>query len=137
MSFLHFYSFSRLKVLLVAVLALQLTACLNVSGSDGGVNPNPSPISDNNSVINMLGLTWTAPSEREDGTALSLSEIAGYRIYYGVEAGNYQNEIDINDITADQTQVADLASGTYHVVMTTIDTDGRESSYSPEVVITL
>jgi len=138
MSFLHF-GYSRFKVLLFVVLALQLAACSGGDGggsidSIGGINPNPNT---NPTIINLLGLNWTAPSEREDGTALSLSEIAGYRIYYGVETDNYQNQVDVNDTSADQTQVADLASGTYYVVMTTIDTDGRESAYSSEIVITL
>jgi len=141
MPFSHFYGFSCLKILLFVVLALQLAAC---SGGDGGniasgidSSINPTGIDSNPKVYNVLGLTWAAPSEREDGTGLSLSEIAGYRIYYGTEAGDYQNKIDINDTSADQAQVTDLAVGTYYVVMTTIDTAGIESSYSLEVEIVL
>ncbi|VAW54750.1 hypothetical protein MNBD_GAMMA06-574 [hydrothermal vent metagenome] len=134
MSFLYFYSFLRVKLLLTVVLALHLAAC---SGGDGGEALGLSARNQNLAIANALNLTWTAPSEREDGTGLSLSEIAGYRIYYGPEAGDYQNQINIDDTSADDAQVTQLESGVYYVVMTTIDTDGRESAYSSEVVVQL
>ncbi len=133
MSFLHFYNFLRLRALLITILALYLAAC---AGGDGG---DAFSLSTKQSLVttNAFNLAWTAPSEREDGTGLSLSEIAGYRIYYGSEPGDYQSQINIDDTSADGAQATNLVSGTYYVVMTTIDTDGRESSYSTEVVITL
>ncbi len=117
MSFLRFYNISRLGYLLVCALVLPLVAC---SGGDGGA----------------AVLSWVAPSEREDATVLSLSEIAGYRIYYGVESGIYQDPIVINDHTATQAQLSGISSGAYFVVMTTVDVDGRESLWSaPEVEV--
>ncbi len=80
-------------------------------------------------------ITWTAPSMREDGSVLSLSEIAGYRAYYGTTAGDYQTQVDINDPTATEYTLADLSPGTYYIVLTTLDTDGRESLYSTEIVV--
>ena len=139
MSFLHFTSFFRLKNLFVVVLALQLTACLSgntpsedVSVLIGGSNDRASSLAGNS-----LSLTWVAPAAREDGTGLSLSEIAGYRIYYGTEPGNYPNRIDINDGSADQAEIPGLQPASYYVVVTTVDVDGRESSFSQEVVVTL
>ncbi len=138
MSCLHIYDFSRLKCLLMLVLIFSLVACAGGAGGDdgtgnlSGLNSNPS------GSIAALSLTWVAPSEREDNTGLSLSEIAGYRIYYGIETGNYQNQFEVNDGSADYAQIVDVPlSGAYYLVMTTIDTEGRESSYSSEVVVTL
>jgi len=68
---------------------------------------------------------------------LALSEIAGYRIYYGTVPGVYQSQIDINDQTVDQAQIVDIPLGTYYVVMTTIDAEGRESGYSSELAVTV
>ena len=120
MPYLRFYNFSRLNYLLVLIVVLFLVAC---SGGDGGSSSS--------------GLGWVAPSEREDGTGLSPSEIAGFRIHYGTESGNYSNTIDIDDHTATQAMLADVPSGTYFVVMTTVDTEGRESLFSaPEVEVT-
>jgi hypothetical protein len=83
------------------------------------------------------GLSWVAPTEREDGTALPLSAIAGYRIYYGLGSGVYNYQIDVNDPTATQDQLPSLFPGKYFIVMTTIDTDGRESEFSQEVEMTI
>ena len=120
MFFLHFYNFSRLSYLLALILVLPLVAC-----SGGGGDSSSSDLS------------WVAPSEREDGTGLSLSEIAGFRIYYGAETGVYQNQLNVNDSSATQAVLASIPSGTYFVVVTTVDTEGRESVFSSEVVVTL
>ncbi len=87
-----------------------------------------------------IGLSWTAPTEREDNTKITLSEIAGYRIYYGLAVTDsrgkvtydYQYQVDINDNQATSYTFTDLAPNTYHFVMTCIDTDGRESIYTPD-----
>jgi hypothetical protein len=126
MLFLHIYNSFRFKYLLALILFSTLIACTGGSGGDSSTANNSA-----------AGLSWVAPAEREDGTGLALSEIAGYRIYYGTTAGDYQNQIDINDHTVGQTQLSDLPVGTYYVVMTTIDTEGRESTYSSEVVVTV
>jgi hypothetical protein len=124
MFFLLFFNISRLRHLLVCVLLLSLVAC---SGGDGGL---PGSTGSTGSI------SWVAPSEREDATVLSLSDIAGYRIYYGVETGNYQERVVINDPSATQATIAGIPSGTFFAVITTVDTDGRESSWStPELKV--
>ena len=126
MSFLHFYNFSRLGYLLALILVLPLVAC---SGGDGG--------SSSSSSSNSAKLSWVAPSAREDNSVLILSDIAGFRIYYGARSGDYSNTVDIKDHTATQAVLAGLPSGTYFIAVTTVDVDGRESLYSAEVVITV
>ncbi len=83
-----------------------------------------------------LTLSWTAPVSRSDGTPLSLSEIAGYRIYYGSSAGNYPNSVDITNATATSASVSNVQAGNYYVVMTTYDTAGLESAQSGAVAKT-
>ena len=82
-----------------------------------------------------VNLSWVAPVERTDGTALALSEIAGYTVYYGTSKGNYPDSLSVNDISATSVTVTDLPIGTYYLVMTTRDTDGRESGYSSMTTI--
>ncbi len=123
-------TFLRLNYLLALILVLPLLAC---SAGDGGLAEDGSGAASSNAV----NLTWVAPSEREDGTGLSLSEIAGFRIYYGAKSGDYLNTIDVDDHTATQAVLAGIPSGTYFVAVTTVDVDGRESSYSSEVVVTV
>ena len=123
MSLLRFFcNFSHLSYLLALSLVFPLVGC---SGGDAG-SSDSSP-----------ALSWVAPSEREDGTGLGLSEIAGFRIYYGTESGNYSDTISIDDHSATQVMLAGIPSGTYYTVMTVVDTDGRESSFSaPEIEVT-
>jgi hypothetical protein len=75
-------------------------------------------------------LSWKAPVARNDGTPLSLADIDGYRIHYGNSSGNYTYHIDLADGTAQSVVLTDLTLGTYYLVMTTYDIDGRESNYS-------
>jgi len=80
-----------------------------------------------------LSLSWTAPVARADGTALSLSEIAGYTVYYGTSAGDYSNSIDVNGVSSTSVTITSLPVGTYYVVATTRDLNGRESLRSSMV----
>jgi hypothetical protein len=84
-----------------------------------------------------INLSWVAPSEREDNSALSMSEISGYKIYYGTTQGEYSNSIDVSDGTAEGYTITDLPSGVYYIVVTTIDTDGRESGFSGAININI
>jgi hypothetical protein len=83
-------------------------------------------------VTGSVNLSWTAPSQREDGKALSLGEIKGFRIYYGVSPGEYPIQIDIDGGNTNENTL-NMATGTYYFVLTTIDMDGRESGYSEMV----
>ena len=78
-------------------------------------------------------LNWTAPVARADGMALAMSEIAGYTVYYGTVAGNYPNSLKINDGSATSVNITNLPLGTYYMVVTTRDSDGRESVESSMV----
>jgi len=113
---------------------------IQISVSDGSARAQLSAFSIkvNKKVMTVatgsMNLSWTAPSTRADGTPLSLADIDGYRIYYGASKGNYPDYVQINDGTAQSARVTDLPVGSYNVVMTTFDGDGRESGYSPSVV---
>lgn len=77
-----------------------------------------------------INLSWVPPSEREDNSSISLSEIAGYNIYYGSSLGLYPNKVTINDGSAVGYTFLDFPAGRHYFVVTTIDTEGRESQNS-------
>ncbi len=85
------------------------------------------------SVNGVLQLTWVAPTENVDGSALT--DLAGYKIYYGTQSGNYSESVDVSDPGATQHDLT-VTMGTYYLAMTALDTDGNESAYSNEVVKT-
>ncbi|MBI5588815.1 MAG: PKD domain-containing protein [Deltaproteobacteria bacterium] len=75
-------------------------------------------------------LSWTAPTTNADGTALT--DLAGYKVYYGTSTGNYTQTINVGNVMT--YQVASLTDGgTYYFSVTAYDTAGNESGYSTEV----
>lgn len=87
-------------------------------------------------VSATVTLSWVAPSTRDDGSALSLSEIGGYRVYVGGASGQYDREITVDDPAATSAVVENLTAGQrYYLVVTTLDSEGQESAYSTEATI--
>jgi len=80
-----------------------------------------------------ISLDWTAPVARTDGTPITMSEIAGFTVYYGTSTGSYPNKLSVDDGSTTSATIADLPAGTYYLVVTTRDYEGRESGYSSEV----
>lgn len=113
------------KRLSAFVITLTLAACGSGGGGGEGVDAN------------TLLMSWTAPSKRADGSALQPTEISGYRIYYGTVKGIYPEKLFINTEQVVGADVADIPGGDYFIVLTTIDTNGRESDYSIEYEVSL
>jgi hypothetical protein len=80
-------------------------------------------------------LTWTPPTTRTDGTALT--NLAGYRLRYGNSPGNYANTVKITNPGLTSYVVTNLASGTWHFVLAAYDGAGLESSNSSPVSKTI
>jgi len=76
-------------------------------------------------------LSWTPPTENEDGTALI--DLAGYRIYWGVTPGNYTHSVTLNSPGFTTYVVDNLTAGTYEFVATSFNVAGIESVYSSPV----
>ena len=77
-----------------------------------------------------VSLSWEAPSTNEDGTPLT--DLAGYKIYYGIASGNYTQYVDAGNVTT--YTFTNLTGGqTYYFVVTAYNTARIESSYSNEV----
>ena len=73
-------------------------------------------------------LSWTPPTQNEDGTPLT--DLDGYRIYWGTTQGNYPNSITIDNEGLSSYVVDNLVPGTYVFVATSFNTAGVESVYS-------
>jgi len=74
-----------------------------------------------------INLAWNANNE---------SDLAGYRIYYGLTSGRYANSVFVGNVTS-QT-INNLSGGvTYYFAVTALDQAGNESQPSSEVSVTL
>ncbi len=82
-------------------------------------------------VTGVLTLSWVAPTENVDGTPLT--DLAGYRIYYGDNSRAYLNSADVNDGGATSYTLT-VPSGSYYVAMTALNLSGDESAYSNEIL---
>lgn len=76
-------------------------------------------------------LRWQAPTQNVDGTPLT--DLAGYRIYWGSTSRNYTGSHSINSPTTTQWEVT-VAPGEYYFALTAIDSENNESGYSNEVL---
>jgi len=109
-----------------------ISGCAEIDDPGGGgiFNPGGGP-------SGVLAINWVAPTEREDGTPLILSEIETYNLYYGNNPGDYQFTLDNANVTTDSVYISDFPGGTYYFVVTTVTYDGLESRYSEEIEINI
>ena len=76
-------------------------------------------------------LSWISAGKNADGTYLT--DLAGYKIYYGTELGNYLNTIEVGNVTS--YQINNLTDErTHFFAVTAYDTSGNESGFSQEIV---
>ncbi len=80
-------------------------------------------------------LSWTPPTENTDGSALT--DLAGYRIYYGTSSGNYTETVTINGAGLTSYQIDNLAPADWYFVITSFNSSNIESIYSNEVSKTI
>lgn len=73
-------------------------------------------------------LSWTAPTENTDGSALS--NLSGYRIRYGTSAGALTSTIVINNASVTTYVVENLAPATWYFAVTAVTSAGAESGNS-------
>lgn len=91
--------------------------------------------SSNDSSLGSATLSWTAPTRNEDGTPLT--DLAGYRFYWGTSSGNYPNSETVNNPGITTYVIEDLAPGDYEFVTTSFNSSGVESRRSNPATITI
>jgi hypothetical protein len=100
------------------------------TAADGGSSTNGNTTEGSATVT----LSWSAPTQRADGSPIAMSEIGGYRIYYGTRSGNYVSDVRIDDPYTTTYTINGLAAGSeYYLAMAAYDSQGLESSLSREI----
>ena len=105
-------------------------ANITVSVSDGSVTTALAAFS-----IQVVGtatgsatLTWAPPTQNTDGSPLT--NLAGYRIYWGMSQGAYPNSVTVNSPGLASYVVDQLTPATWYFAVTAINAAGTESGYS-------
>jgi hypothetical protein len=116
----------RLSSLLIAFFVV---ACGSTGGGGGADSAGGSggPIG----TISSIAIRWTVAPD-----------IAGYRIHWGRRSAEYTESLDVGMPTGDTsilTYVLDGldAPGTYFFAMTSYDQEGRSSTFSNEIAVTV
>lgn len=89
-----------------------------------------------NSIANgSATLSWTAPTQNEDGSPLTT--LAGYKIHWGSESGDYSSTVTIENPGVTTYVVENLVAGTYYFATSAFTSEGLESEYSAEASTTI
>jgi len=101
-----------------------------ISVSDGQADASLAAFSISVEAISLgsATLSWTAPTQNEDGT--DLTDLDGFKLYWGTTPGTYPNSVTIDNPTVTTYIVENLAPGTYEFVATAFNAAGVESRYS-------
>ena len=138
---------SSIKVTcIITIISLFISFSLFSCGGCGG-GGGSSTDTNGNSSTNSATLTWDPPTTNADGTPLT--DLAGYKIYYGTSPGNYITTIDAGcapcssscpgtgQTTVCTYIVQNLTPGTYYFAVTVYETSRNEGGYSNEVSKTI
>jgi hypothetical protein len=80
-------------------------------------------------VIGSAILTWTPPFTYTDGT--SMTDLAGYKVYWGTTQGVYSNSYQISGGGVSSYTVGGLGVGRWYFMVTALAATGIESPPSP------
>jgi hypothetical protein len=73
-------------------------------------------------------LSWTPPTQNSDGS--TLTDLRGYRVYWGTVQGSYPNSVTLNNPGLTSHVVDQLTPATWYFVVTSLNQRGGESGYS-------
>ena len=91
---------------------------ITVTGTTGTTTP----------TTGSATVSWVAPTENSNGTALT--NLAGFRVYYGTSSAALNQVVDVDNAQATSYKVSGLTTGTWYFAVTSITTAGVESAPS-------
>ena len=70
-------------------------------------------------------INWTPPTANTDGS--TLTDLAGYHLYYGTSQSNLSNVVNITNPGLASYVMSNLSAGTWYFALTSLNTSGVES----------
>jgi hypothetical protein len=93
--------------------------------------PTPPPVASTSAAT----VDWSPPTENVDGS--TLTNLAGYKLYYGNSETNLSESVKISNPGLSSYTVSDLPSGKWYFAIASISASGVESAQSAVVTTTL
>ena len=127
----------KLYAFISLIFFLTLLGCGSGGSSSGGSESNgnegnKSTVGNGSgsgvAIVDSVTLSWNASTTNSDGSLLT--DLAGYKVYYGMSSNNYTQTVDIGNFTG--AVINNLSPGTWCFSVTAYDTSGNESGYSSE-----
>jgi hypothetical protein len=103
---------------------------ISVSNGTSLVSLQPFSLSIVAVAAGSATLSWIPPTVRTDGS--SLTDLAGYKLYWGVEPGDAPNITTLNSSGIASYVIDQLTPATWYFSVTAIDANGGESPHSTE-----
>jgi len=119
-------------VLLGALAAALLVGCHE---DPTGVTTTPSGLQGLPTGNGTATLSWEAPTTNTNGQPLT--DLAGYRIYYGTDANNLTASVQLRSIGLQTYVIDDLGAGTWYFAVRAYTNTGTESTLSQVVSKTI
>ncbi|MEE8345023.1 MAG: fibronectin type III domain-containing protein, partial [Woeseiaceae bacterium] len=83
-------------------------------------------------TLASVTLQWQPPTENTDGSPLT--DLAGYRIYYGVDSADLSDLIELPNPGLTSYVVEELTPNTWYFAMTSVNDRGQESDLSNQLI---
>jgi len=85
-------------------------------------------------MAQSVTVRWTAPTTNEDGSPLT--DLGGYRLFYGPASGAYTNSVDVGNVLIYVWELGNQEGKTFYFNGKAYDTSGNESIYDGEALYT-
>lgn len=83
------------------------------------------------STASSVTLSWVRPTQNVDGT--TLTNLIGYKIYYGKVSGQYANSVSVGSPSITSAVVESLAPATWYFAIKAVTSSGTQSDYSAQL----
>ncbi len=119
----------------LALVLLAVGGCSRETSSQAGADPEGKATASARAARGSVTLSWIPPRANLDGTPLT--DLAGYRIYYGTSPDYLQRVIELDDPGATRHTIEGLPPYTYYFVIKAYNSRGAESAASNMVTKTI
>ena len=111
-----------------AHVGVYTNIAITVSDGQTGASLPPFAITVTAITTGSVRLSWTPPTSNSDGSPLT--NFAGYRIYWGTSPTSFSNSETVNNAGLASYVVEQLPPATWFFVVTAVNSQGGESSFS-------
>ena len=119
----------------LVALALWLVLALEGCHSTDSNSLSATPQASSAQAPGSATLSWEAPTTTTSGSALT--DLSGYRIYYGLNAQDLTQTVQLAGVGLQTYMIENLGQGTWYFAIKAVTTQGVESALSNMVSKTI